>query len=64
MIMRYTKEQIAKNLSLWNAYFNIDGLMTDDEFNEMTYDERLEMLIDAFGPDEEATEEENDCDNY
>jgi hypothetical protein len=49
---KYTNEQIAGSLSLWNEYFNASSLMTDDEFHAMSYDERLKMLVDAFGEDE------------
>jgi hypothetical protein len=49
---KYTNEQIAGNLNLWNEYFNTSAMMTDEEFHAMSYDERLKMLVDAFGEDE------------
>ncbi len=54
---KYTNAQIADDLSLWNEYFNTSALMTDDEFHAMEYEERLKMLVDAFGED---SEEEGD----
>lgn len=44
--------QIASDLKLWNEYFNVDALMTDEEFFAMTYQERLALLVAAFGEDE------------
>ena len=44
--------QIAADLNLWNEYFNTEANMTDEEFYSMTEDERLEMLVAAFGEDE------------
>ena len=48
---KYTNEQIAQSLNLWNEYFNVDALMTDEEFNAMSLDERLALLVEAFGED-------------
>ncbi len=58
----YTNAEIASDLNLWNEYFNTSALMTDEEFHAMSYDQRLQMLIDAFGTDED--EEEEDTMNY
>ena len=44
--------QIAADLNLWNEYFNVDAMMTDEEFYAMSEEERLEMLVEAFGEDE------------
>jgi hypothetical protein len=49
---KYTNAEIADNLGLWNEYFNVSALMTDDEFHAMSYDQRLQMLVEAFGADE------------
>lgn len=48
----YTNSEIAGGLNLWNEYFNTSALMTDEEFHEMSYEQRLQMLVDAFGDDE------------
>ena len=55
---KYTNEQIAGNLNLWNEYFNTAAMMTDEEFHAMSYDERLKMLVDAFGEDEDGEDVE------
>lgn len=49
---KYTNAQIAADLTIWNEYFNVSAMMTDDEFHAMSFAERLKMLIDAFGDDE------------
>ena len=54
---KYTNAQIANDLNLWNEYFNVDAMMTDDEFNAMTYEQRLQMLVDAFGDDADEGDE-------
>jgi len=43
---------IASSLEIWNEYFNVDAMMTDADFYSMTFDERLKMLIEAFGEDD------------
>lgn len=48
----YTNAEIASDLNLWNEYFNTSALMTDEEFHAMSYDQRLQMLVEAFGADE------------
>lgn len=55
---KYTNAQIAADLDLWNEYFNTSALMTGEEFHEMIYDERLKMLVDAFGEDKSDDSEE------
>jgi hypothetical protein len=49
---KYTNAQIAGSLDLWNEYFNTSALMTDEEFHTLSYDQRLQMLVEAFGADE------------
>ena len=48
---------IATDLDLWNEHFNVSALMTDGEFHAMTVRDRLEMLINAFGADDEGRNE-------
>lgn len=49
--MSVTNHEIATNLNLWNEYFNVDAMMTDEEFEAMEYQERIAMLVKAFGAD-------------
>lgn len=44
-----TYAEIANDLALWNEYFNTDGAMTDDEFYALSVDEKVNLLIAAFG---------------
>ena len=44
--------QIAADINLWNEYFNVDAMMSDEEFYAMSEEERMEMLVAAFGEDE------------
>jgi hypothetical protein len=39
-----SNEQIAASLDLWNEYYNASAFMTDEEFEAMAYEDRLEML--------------------
>lgn len=58
MATKYTNAEIAANLNLWNEYFNTSAMMTDEEFHAMIYDERLKMLMDAFGEDSDEGDDE------
>lgn len=58
MATKYTNAEIAANLNLWNEYFNTSAMMTDEEFHAMSYDERLKMLVDAFGKDSDEGDDE------
>ena len=60
MAAKYTNSEIAANLNLWNEYFNTSAVMTDEEFHAMSYDERLKMLVDAFGEDSDEDSDEGD----
>lgn len=50
---KYRNEQVAANIDLWNEYFNVDAVMSDDEFYSMSIDEKIQMLVDAFGDDDD-----------
>lgn len=58
MVTKYTNAEIAANLNLWNEYFNTSAMMTDEEFHATSYDERLKMLVDAFGEDSDEGDDE------
>lgn len=49
--------EIAADIDLWNEYFNVSALMTDNDFHALTYRERVQMLIDAFDEDEDEDED-------
>jgi len=54
---KYTNAQIADDLNLWDEYFNTSAVMTDEEFHAMSFEERLQMLNDAYGDDNTWVEE-------
>jgi hypothetical protein len=58
MDSKYTNEQIAENFDLWCEYFDTNAMMTEDEFDELTTDEKVAMLIAAFGPEEPVEAED------
>ena len=41
--------EIASNLAIWNEFFNTDAAMTDEEFYEMSVEDKIKLLIAAFG---------------
>ncbi len=46
---KFTNQQIAADYRLWVEYFDTDGNMTEDEFDGMTIEARIELLNQAFG---------------
>ncbi len=46
---KFTIQQIAADYRLWVEYFDTDGNMTEDEFDSMTIEARVELLNQAFG---------------
>ena len=47
-----TYHEIATSYSLWSEYHDPGNTMTEEEFNAMTYDERIESLTKCHGPEE------------
>lgn len=54
---RYSYEEIARDYGLWCTYVDPFSVMTEDEFNRMTLDEKIELQKRLFG-DEQAEEED------
>lgn len=46
---KYTHMQIACSWDLWREYFDVDAVMDQEEFDALTLDARMLMLIAAFG---------------
>lgn len=44
-----TNQQIANSYTLWVEYFDVDGTMSEAEFNDMTVEARLYLVEQAFG---------------
>lgn len=51
--MKRTYKEIASSLSLWNEFFNSDAAMSDAEFEALSIEVKIEMLVAAFGPEHE-----------
>ena len=41
-------ETIASNYNNWVEHFDVDGEMTREEFEAMSFDDRMALLRDAF----------------
>ncbi len=45
--MKY--ETIATEYSVWKSHFDTSGEISEEEFNELSLEEKLEMIEEAFG---------------
>jgi hypothetical protein len=52
MSKQYTYEQIANDYNLWGEYVDTAAAVSEDEFEQMTTEEKVEMQIEMFGADE------------
>ena len=48
---RYTNEQIASDFDLWGEYYDTGATMTREEFDALTIEQRIALLVDVFGVD-------------
>jgi hypothetical protein len=46
----FTYEQIAANFNLWQEYVDQDATMSQEEFDAMTIEQKVNLQIEAFGP--------------
>ena len=44
-----TYEQIAATYANWIEYFDTDATMSEAEFNDLSTDDRIALLVEAFG---------------
>jgi len=56
MSKQYTYEQVAKKLELWQEYVDPEATMTDDEFEQLTTEEKIQIQVDCFGKEESEAE--------
>lgn len=54
----YSYNEIAANFDLWEEYVDPDGLMTEDAFDALSLEERLQIMEECFGP--ESPDEDED----
>ncbi len=52
MSKQYTYEQIANDYNLWGEYVDTAATVSEDEFEQMTTEEKVEMQVEMFGADE------------
>lgn len=49
-----TYAQIASTFANWREYFDTGAFMSEEEFDALSNDERIGLLIAAFGPEQQA----------
>jgi hypothetical protein len=57
MSKKYTYEQVAKNFELWGEYVDTDANMTEEEFDALSTEEKVEMQEEMFGKEEDEEDE-------
>lgn len=51
MIIIHTYNDIASDLDLWREYVDPDLAVSDNQFDEMTVEQRIAFIVDIFGPE-------------
>jgi hypothetical protein len=51
-IPAHTYAEYASSFGLWGEYIDPDGTFSEEEFEAMGYEGRLNLLIKEFGPEE------------
>jgi hypothetical protein len=52
-----TYAEIAQSLNLWRTYVDIDGLVSESEFEATHWSERVALVTEMYGDEGEKTEE-------
>jgi hypothetical protein len=52
MSKQHTYEQIAESFTLWADYVDPNATMTEEQFNQMTTEEKVEMQVEIFGEED------------
>lgn len=53
-----TYAQVASDYNLWGQYVDPQNTMTEEEFDNMSFEELLQMEIEIFGPEPEEEDED------
>ncbi len=53
---QYTYQQIANSFNLWQEYVDPSATMTEDEFDALTEDEKIQMQVESFGIEAQCAE--------
>lgn len=48
----YTYREIAEDFGLWSEYVDPMGTTSEDEFEQMSIEEKIKIQIDCFGEEE------------
>jgi hypothetical protein len=57
MSKQYTYKQTANDFQLWMEYVDPHATMTQEEFDQMTTEEKIEMQVEIWGEEEDSDEE-------
>lgn len=49
----FTYAELASDLNLWQEYIDVNGVMDAETFESTPLQEKVGMIITAFGPEEE-----------
>lgn len=52
IIINPTREQIASDFSLWMEYVDPSGIDTEESFDAMSIERKIEIQNECFGPEE------------
>ena len=52
-----TYEQAAESYELWTEYVDPNATMTEEEFDELSTKEKIQIQIDCFGQEETEDDE-------
>lgn len=57
MTTQHTYESIAQNWALWTSYVDDGAVMTREEFDSLSIEEKIQLQIDAFGTESNIEED-------
>jgi hypothetical protein len=52
-----TYAEIAQSLNLWRTYVDIDGIDSEAEFEATDWSERVALMTEMYGDEDQGTEE-------
>jgi hypothetical protein len=48
-----TYHELANSFALWQEYVDPDATISKDEFDAMGYEDRMKLLVEAYGPEDD-----------
>ena len=52
-MITFTYNQIAESYKLWTEYVDNNPELTEEQFDEMSIEEKVSVMVDCFGPETE-----------